>query len=213
MIRTLRKMGNIILTDEAGDTFEANFDKDLWVKLASDIENVLSGDYKGQDTQVFQAFRRGRSSSDIRKASHSLLITVQNRLSSLCNTIASTLEERLKNEDTHSSSNLINKMGKCLDIEEMLEMGTDDMDFNEKGIECLEELLTIAKYNDDEVKEIKDQYVLFKERLHGLSHDGNDAHDLVNMYEHLLYKVHRCTDECISKYQKTCSYAGKLITP
>ena len=36
-------MGNIILTDEA------NFDKDLWVKLASDIENVLSGDYKGQD--------------------------------------------------------------------------------------------------------------------------------------------------------------------
>ena len=92
-------------------------------------------------------------------------------------------------------------------------MGTDDMDFNEKGIECLEELLTIAKYNDDEVKEIKDQYVLFKERLHGLSHDGNDAHDLVNMYEHLLYKVHRCTDECTSKYQKTCSYAGKLITP
>ena len=42
-------MGNIILTDEAVDTFEANFDKDLWVKLASDIENVLSGDYKGQD--------------------------------------------------------------------------------------------------------------------------------------------------------------------
>ena len=185
-------MGNISLTDEAGDIFEAKFDKDLWVKLAADIENVLSGDYKGQDTQVFQAFRRGRSSSDIRKASHSLLITVQNRLSSLCNTIANSLEERLENEETHSSSELINKMGNCLDIEEMLEIGIDDVDFNEKGVNGLEELLIIAKYNDDEVKEIKEQYMLFKERLHGLSLGENDAHDLDNMYEHLLYKQNMC---------------------
>ena len=31
--------------------------------------------------------------------------------------------------------------------------------------------------------------------------------------EHILYKVHECTDECTAKYNKTCKEKNKLIFP
>ena len=147
LIKTLRSMANIQLTDLTGERFEGNFDKDLWIKLNEDVEKVLSGEYKGQDTQVFQVFRRGRSSDDIRQSSLSLLKTVQNRLSSICKAIAGSLETRLENEDTHGSTQLIKSMGQCLDIQEMLEKGTDDEDFNERGLSTLADILDTAMYD------------------------------------------------------------------
>ena len=45
---------------------------------------ILSEDYKSQDTIVFQVFRREIIADDIRKISLSLIITVENRLASLC---------------------------------------------------------------------------------------------------------------------------------
>ena len=215
LINALRKMADMRLTDEAGEVFEANFDKDLWVKLVADIENVLSGEYKGQDTQVFQVFRRGRTSDDIRKASNSLLVTVQNRLSSLCSAIAKSLEERLENEETHCSTKLIDKMGECLDISKMLDNSIEDVDGSEteRSLKVLEELLVVAKYCDDGVKEVKEQYVMFRDRLHDLGLGGDDAHDLIKMHEHLLYMEHKCSDQCTAKSKKTCNDSGKLIMP
>ena len=107
LIKNLRKMAEIKLTNESGDVFEDNFDKELWLELGMKVEKILSGDYKGQDTTVFQVFRRGRSAEDIRKSSLSLLITVQNRLASLCNAIATKFEESLGNEKDHQSADLI----------------------------------------------------------------------------------------------------------
>ena len=89
-------MADIRLTNEGGETFEDSFNKDLWPALGLNVEKVLKGEYKGQETTVFQMFRRGRSSDSIKKDSLSLLITVQNRLSSLCNEIASKLEKKAK---------------------------------------------------------------------------------------------------------------------
>ena len=50
LIKTLRKVADIQLANEAGDMFEGHFDKNLWVRLNADIEKVLSGKYKVQDT-------------------------------------------------------------------------------------------------------------------------------------------------------------------
>ena len=59
MIAALKKMADIKLTNEAGDIIENELDKNLWPALENNIENVLKGEYKGQETTVFHQFRRG----------------------------------------------------------------------------------------------------------------------------------------------------------
>ena len=142
-------MADLKLTDEAGQEFEKRFDQKLWPSLDKVGEKVLSGEYKGQDTTVFQLFRRGRSADDIKKSSLSLLTTVQNRLSSRCNSIASKLEARLGNEKDHKSTELIKTMGRCLNIETIIEKGTADETFNNTGEENLKILLDTAKYSKE----------------------------------------------------------------
>ena len=63
-----------------------------------EAQKILSEDYKGQDTTVFQVFRRERTADAIKKSSLSLLIIVQNGPASLFNDIATKSEERLENE-------------------------------------------------------------------------------------------------------------------
>ena len=150
LVKTLRDMAAIKLTNDTGDVFEGSYDKELWANLDEHVLKVLSGEYKGQETEVFQAFRRGRSADDMRRSSLSLLITVQNRLSSLCNAIASNLEERIETVKTHTSTELITTMGECFDIGDMLEKDELDEDFNKKGIKSLETVLKKARYEENE---------------------------------------------------------------
>ena len=116
VIKDLRKMSEIKMTNEKGNDLEKQFDKKLWTALDMNIEKILRGEYKGQETTVFQMFRRGRSADDIRQSSLSLLLTIQNRLSSFCRIVANNLEERLNNVKDHKSTNLIKTMGKCLNV-------------------------------------------------------------------------------------------------
>ena len=105
-----------IMTNVNGDVLEKQLDKKLWAALDMNVEKILSGEYKGQQTTVFQMFRRGRSADDIRQSSLSLLLTIQNRLSSLCRNIVDNLDKRPKNVKDHKSTDIIKTMGKCLNV-------------------------------------------------------------------------------------------------
>lgn len=52
LIKDLKKMADLKLTDEAGQEFETRFDQKLWPSLDKDGEKVLRGEYKGQNTVI-----------------------------------------------------------------------------------------------------------------------------------------------------------------
>ena len=212
VIKDLRKMSEIKMTNEKGNDLEKQFDKKLWTALDMNIEKILRGEYKGQETTVFQMFRRGRSADDIRQSSLSLLLTIQNRLSSFCRIVANNLEERLNNVKDHKSTNLIKTMGKCLNVRDILKMG-EDKEFNIIGEQNLKIILSKAKYSENESATIHSEYRIFKKRLHELNLIDKSESELIQRNEHILYKVHECTDECTAKYNKTCKEKNKLIFP
>ena len=213
LIKNLRKMAEIKLTNESGDVFEDNFDKELWLELGMKVEKILSGDYKGQDTTVFQVFRRGRSAEDIRKSSLSLLITVQNRLASLCNAIATKFEERLENEKDHQSTDLIRSMGECLDLTDIIEKGDEDDKFNASGEKSLKNVVKKANYPPEDITKILEEYKIFKRRLYSLHQGDKSNRELIRLHEHNLYKLHVCTVQCTAKYRKTCKDWSKVAFP
>ena len=53
LIIDLRKMAEIEMTDIYGKDLQKEFDKKLWTALDMNIEKILRGEYKGQDTTVF----------------------------------------------------------------------------------------------------------------------------------------------------------------
>ena len=213
LLTKLRDMASIKVAMVDSEEFENNLDENLWPSLSQDIKNILRGEYRGQDTTVFQMFRRGRSGDDIQSSSLSILKTVENRLSSLCKSLASKLESRLAKEKDHQSSAIIAMMGKCFDINTILEKGMTDVEFNEAGMKALEEIVGKAGYSLEETKAVMDQYKIFKQRLYKLHHSDQDNSELIRINKHLLYKCHECTEDCMAKTKKSCSSTGKLILP
>ena len=65
LISKLREMACIKATNVNGENFDQmSIDEKLWLSLSGDIDKVLRGEYRGQDTTVFQVFRGGRSGDD-----------------------------------------------------------------------------------------------------------------------------------------------------
>ena len=213
LIKTLREMSTIKLTNEAGETFENNFDRELWHDLGLNVEKVLRGEYKGQDTTVFQMFQRGRSGEAIKEGSLSLLISVQNRLSSLCNGLASKLEKRLSVEKDHPSVNLIRHMADCLDIMEIIKKGDRDEDFNAVGERGIQKLTNKAKYTTEIASKVMEEYRIFKRRLYKLCQSDENDNDLIKFNVKNLFQLHRCTSECKAKYKNTCEDRMKVAEP
>ena len=214
LISSLRKMATLKTTNTSEDELlENNIDEKLWPSLSKDIDNILRGEYRGQDTTVFQVFRRGRSGDDIKSSSLSLLKTVENRLSSLCNNLALKLETRLAVEKDHQSSEIIRLMGKCLDIQKILDNGMNDEEFNTAGRESLDEVATKAGYVVEEKSAIIAEYEVFKQRMYDLNQSDETDSDIIRTSNHLLYKIHECTENCQAKYRKTCDQKGKIIHP
>ena len=213
LISSLTDIAEVKMTDQSGEEFDNQLDPKLWTALEKDVEKVLRGEYKGQDTAVFQVFRRGRSGDDIQLSSLSLLKTVQNRLSSLCRNIASKLEERLAVEKDHPSSELIRLMGNCLDVKEILDKGVTDARFNVVGKENLEIVMKKAGYDFNEQEAIIEQYEIFKKRLHELNQCNEVESELIRTNNHLLYRLHECSLDCKAKTSKTCPNKGRVIFP
>ena len=213
MIRTLRKMGDIKLTNDTGETFEDKFDKELWIELGLNVEKVLKGEYRGQDTTVFQMFRRGRSADAIKQSSLSLLTTVQNRLSSLCSDIASKFEERLNVEKDHQSTELIRSMGKCLNIQDIIKNGEEDDEFNDIWEGNIVKILKKANYSPEDASKVLEEYIIFKRRVNILDQSDKSSSELMRMNEHHMYMLHKCTAQCAAKYRNTCADRNKVALP
>ena len=113
LIKTLKKMENLKLDIDEGTGELEEIDESLWPSLGESIDSVLDGTYLTIHTVLEINPRRTRSQADI-SMSKSLLITVQNRLSSLCKHLASILSNRLKDSPTPS---IISTMGGCFDLE------------------------------------------------------------------------------------------------
>ena len=210
----IHKRAEIILADEVGNPIEGELDGELWPSLKNHLDSVLSGTYKGLQTSVFMMFRRGRSADDINTSSLRLRVTIQNKLSRFCKTLVTKFNERLKNHnhDDHSSTQLIGTMSKCLDINEMLEKGIDDDEFNERGEENLEKLLNKAQYSKTDRDQIRSEYTLFKAAVKKLSSSDNKGSEYIRMFEHILYKVHECKK---NKWvdDGRCQEKNKVLTP
>ena len=67
----------------------------------------IQGEYKGQETTVFQQFRRGRSADDVKQSSLRVVHSVQNRLTSFCSAVVCKLKSRLSTEKNHRCAELI----------------------------------------------------------------------------------------------------------
>ena len=213
LIVSLKKMADIRLIDDEEAVFDSELDKNYWPTLSKDLDNILRGDYKGQDTTVFSMFRRGRSGDDIKQGSMRVLATVQNRLGSLCRSIADMFNERLGKEKDHKSATLIKTMGECLDIKEIIEKGSNDVEYNTIGEQSLTRILMKAKYSDSEAEVVIKEYKVFKERLHKFSNLKKEENDLMRLHEHLLYATHECDHGCMVKTKAKCKQHGHVVLP
>jgi hypothetical protein len=124
LICLLRKMEKLKLTinDETDEMEEIN--QQLWENLGEKLDFVLDEKYVSAATTLSAGRRTGRSSADI-SASSSLLSTVENKLSSLCSHLAKHLERRIEKNPTPK---VIELMGKCLDLGELLKKDVDKDD-------------------------------------------------------------------------------------
>ena len=89
-------------------------------------------------------------------------------------------------------------MSKYLDINEMLEKGIDDDEFNERGKENLEKLLDKEQYCKTDRDQILSEYTLFKAAVKKLNTSDKKGSEYIRMFEHILYKVHGCKkNKCV----------------
>ena len=213
LIYNLRSMADLKITDESGKDFENKLNEKLWLALDKDVENILRGEYKGKDTNVFQIYRRGRSGDDIKLSSLSVLKTVENRLSSLARIIASKLESRLAVEKDHQSSEIISLMGKCLNIEKIIKKSMTDEEFNDECRASLKIVVGKAGYTMEDEEAVEEQYEVFKHRMYSLNQQDEISSELIRTNNHVLYKLHECSMDCQAKMSKTCHDKGKVKFP
>lgn len=90
LIKYLRDMSKIKLkptdVEGGGDATSTRIDKKSWPRLTQHLDSVLTEQYHGLSTGLAVERKRGRSAADM--GNNDVLLTVENRLSSLCKNLA-----------------------------------------------------------------------------------------------------------------------------
>ena len=108
--------------------------------------------------------RRGRTAEDMSK-NESMLVTVENRLTSLVTSLHDNMQKRIAKNPTPK---VIQEMGKCLDLEDILEI-KETLEIKQDRDRNLRKVMTKAKYSEEEKDQITEEYDLFqKKSLSGL---------------------------------------------
>ena len=96
LLDQLKKMKTLKLEvdEDTGEVEEIN--QSLWHKLGDKLESVLEDSYVKAQTVLDVGRRRGRSAADI-PGSLDVLVTVQNRITSLCKGLEEFLQKDLRN--------------------------------------------------------------------------------------------------------------------
>ena len=125
LIKTLRRMQSLSLTEDdiTGEFLE--IDESDWQNLGGKVEYVLEDKYIAVPTVLTFGRRRGRSAADI-SASNKLLKTVENKLTSLVKHLANNLERRLAEDPTPK---VVQVMSECLDLKDII-TNKDNMEKN-----------------------------------------------------------------------------------
>ena len=195
LIKTLRRMQSLSLTEDdiTGEFLE--IDESDWLNLGGKVEYVLEDKYIAVPTVLTFGRRRGRSAADI-SASNKLLKTVENKLTSLVKHLANNLERRLDEDPTPK---VVKVLSECLDLKDII-ANKDNMEKNADMEKSLKKLCDLAKYSDDKKKEIEQQYKEFKSRLIKIVTPGSEYSEVVDRDQHVLFNLHSCSDMC----EKNC---------
>ena len=66
-----------------------------------------------------------------------------------------------------------------------------------------------AKYNEEQIEKILDQYITFVEKFQRLTVAGSEYDEIVKRFEHILFQTHICSSGC----NKICTRKGKVLQP
>ena len=115
---------------------------------------------------------------------------------------------------------VIKMMGKCLDLDDILEMEESE-ELKQEREKNLKMVMRRAKYAEDEQKQIVAEYEVFKDRVRDLNTVGGENEEIVSRFEHLLFKIHTCNSKCVKVVRRApgkhdamiCNEKGKLVQP
>ena len=131
----------------------------------------------------------GRSKDEI-PLSNSLLVTAENKLTSLVKNLVKHLNERLEATPTPA---VIVEAGKCLDLSNIL----DNADNDAEKKKSLKQFLGIAKYDEEMKQEILRRYDIFLNSFRELVKEHGQYEEIVKRFAHILFVTPTCHPDCI----------------
>ena len=206
IIAKLRDMASCSISD--GDTTSLNF-RAHWPTLSSHIQEIRNGSFRGLAISSAPGLGRRRSMDD--EGQRTILMTVQNRITSLCRYQATRIEDRTVKNAEHPYPSLIEILPQCFDLQ-LLYNASMQEGFNEctYGVEPLQQVAEMAGYSESDQEMIMAQYNIFKARFLRILSEGSRS---VTDYEHLLFETHRCTKVCNVTIARKCPNHQKLLLP
>ena len=150
--------------------------------------------------------RRERSAGDI-SASNKTLKTVENKLTSLVKYLANNLEKRLEGDP---NSKVIGVMANCLDLKDIIEYINDKQKNNEME-KNIKELCKMANYDEELMTKTEAQYKEFKYRVNQIVITDGIYNELIGRFEHMLFELHFCSEQCEKKSSKKRKIKEELI--
>ena len=150
-LNQLKKMQNLKISVKEDIEEVHEVDQSLWPMLGEHIEDVMKDRYVSIQTVLTHRNRMGRSMDDIPATeSQSVLVTVENRLTSLVSALVMNQEKRLADTPTPE---VIKEAGRCLDLEDILQNEETTEVKNERE-KSLKNLMRKANYEYSDIKEI-----------------------------------------------------------
>ena len=103
----------------------------------------------------------------------------------------------------HPTPLVIQEMGKCLDLEDILKK-EETAEVKQEREKSLKKVMQKTKYSKAEKENIVKEYDIFKRKFKDINDVKSDSEeaDVVNRFEHLLLKTNLCQTSCIKVVQK-----------
>ena len=220
VIEKLEKMSNTLkvvnTADLNGNDEEQEsivVDANEWPHLSKHLKELEKGTFKNLAVGGQAAKRASRIRSYM--AHENDLLTVQNRLATLCKYQAKHIAARTVKNEQHPYNPIIPAMDGCFNLQRIiLASEGENFDIACYGVDDLEKVLKHASYSHDEADNIKAEYLLFKERMFDLlfNQDSSYGHFL-KQFEHIIFKTHICSDKCKVHVYKKCPDYMKVLEP
>ena len=192
--------------DEVTDV-SAGIDQKRWPRLSQHVDSVLTEQYHGLSTELAVERRRGRSAADM--GSNDILLTVENRLASLCKNLADRIENRTIKNEKYPIADIFQLMASCFELQDLLQTRVDSIE--NYGVAKLKKLLKQACCSQEITTNVLVQYEIFKSRLMALLDDQENPR--LRNVEHFCYETHQCSSGCNAKHYKDCEQFQKLKEP